>query len=85
MKSLSFSRSFISLDQLTLFFKKDLGKPFYIYFKLMIYPKASNFYLFVFALKSSKTFLARAKVTMAVIISAVGGAYKSPFTPNKFA
>lgn len=74
MKSLSFSSSFISLDQLTLFFKKDLGKPFYIYFKLMIYPKASNFYLIVFVLKSSKTFLARAKVTMAVIISAVGGA-----------
>lgn len=74
MKSLSFSRSFISLDQLTLFFKKGLGKPFYIYFKLMIYPKASNFYLIVFVLRSSKTFLARAKVTMAVIKSAVGGA-----------
>ncbi len=85
MKSLSFSSSFMSLDQLTLFFKKGLGKPFYIYFKLMIYPKPSTYYLIDFLLRPSKTFLARAKVTIAVIKSAVGGAYKSPLTPNKFA
>jgi len=34
MKSLSFSRSFISLGQLALFFQKALGKPLDIYLKL---------------------------------------------------
>ncbi len=85
MKSLSFSRSFISLAQLALFFKKVLGKPFYIYFTLIVCPKANKNYSIDFNLRLSKTFLARAKVTIAVIKSAVGGAYKSPLTPNKFA
>lgn len=85
MKAHTFSSSFTSLKELTLFFKKALGKPFYIYFKLMVCPKAYNYYSIVLFLRSSKTFFARAKVTKAVIKSAVGGAYKSPLTPNKFA
>ena len=85
MKSLSFSRSFISLGELALFFKKDLRKLFYIYFKLIVFPKVFDYSLIALFLRSSKTFFARAKVTIAVIKSAVGGAYNSPLTPNRFA